>query len=87
MVLEYNTTCNQAECTTNYTVDDKGFVDPNYLIAWANADNEGPNAELFGTTYDYEKVTWTEKYDNPGYKFDKSGKPLSIKQNKQKNEK
>ena len=28
MVLEYNTTCNQAECTTNYTVDDKGFVDP-----------------------------------------------------------
>ena len=87
MELTYSTTCNSSKCRTTYTVDDKGFVDPNYLIAWANADNEGPNAELFGTTYDYEKVTWTEKYDNPGYKFDKSGKPLSIKQNKQKNEK
>ena len=80
MVLEYNTTCNQAECTTNYTVDDKGFVDPNSILSKLldNDDNYGPNNELGGTPYDYQPVKWSETYKNPGYKTDKNGKPMPI---------
>ena len=80
MVLEYNTTCNQAECTTNYTVDDKGFVDPNSILSelLSNDDNYGPNNELGGTPYDYQPVKWSETYKNPGYKIDKNGKPMPI---------
>ncbi|CAI9430321.1 hypothetical protein MSHRCOH1_08975 [Candidatus Ornithobacterium hominis] len=80
MELEYNTTCNQYKCTTNYTVDDRGFVDPNSILSnlLDNDDNYGPNNELGGTPYDYQPVKWSETYKNPGYKTDNDGRPIKI---------
>ena len=57
MVLTYKTTCDEKSCTTTYTVDDNGFVDPNsigYMLK--EDDNTGPNNELGGNPYDYDAV-------------------------------
>jgi len=77
MTLAYTTTCKDGNCTTKFTVDDKGFVDPNSISPWQD-DNEGPDNELGGTPYDYQPVEWSETYKNPGYKTDKDSKPLEI---------
>jgi hypothetical protein len=79
MVMSYKTTCDANNCTTTYTVDDDGFVDPNSIGYVLNDDDSaGPNNELGGTPYDYEPVTWSETFPNPGYPV-KDGKPLPIK--------
>ena len=77
--LSYQTTCNDNSCTTTFTLDDNGFVDPNFLVAWWNADNEGSNAEIMdGIPYDFEPFIWEETYDNPGYPVDENGVPSPI---------
>jgi hypothetical protein len=93
MTLDYSTKCNPKQCTTTFTVDDKGFVDPNTLGEYLNKalnkvglniksltpDNKGNNLEAGGKPYDYAPVQWSETYTNPGYKTDDSGSPLPMK--------
>ena len=50
------------------------LIDANSLGSLPD-DNDGPNNELGGTPYDYESVTWSETYKNPGYTFDNNGTP------------
>ncbi|MDA3883569.1 MAG: hypothetical protein PF481_09820 [Bacteroidales bacterium] len=80
MTVNYQTTCNAETCTTRYTVDDKGFVDPNSAETYikGNDDNYGLNAEFGGTPYDYNAYSWSESFDNSGYSTDKSGNPIPI---------
>ncbi|MFT6843718.1 MAG: hypothetical protein ACJASR_002502 [Psychroserpens sp.] len=75
--LTYSTICDENNCTTTYTVDDEGFVDPNILTANVLGldDNEGPDNELLGIPYDYNSFNWSETYDNPGYGVDENGTP------------
>lgn len=84
--LTYQTNCSNGDCTTIFTLDDNGFVDPNRFSPFKD-DNEGPNREFpGGTTYDFEPVTWEETYKNPGYPVDKNGTPSKI-ENKKKTDK
>lgn len=80
MTLSYRTTCRGNTCTTTYTVDDDGFVDPNYLSSYifGGDDSLGPNNELGGTPFDYRPVTWSETFTNPGYPVDANGRPGPI---------
>ena len=102
MKLKYSTTCKDGICETTFTVDDDGFVDPNFLSEMigtgieslgGNAgilepDGKGTNLESGGDTYDYDPVIWIIVYKNPGYKLDVNGKPQIIKnENKKVNEK
>ncbi|CAA6826914.1 MAG: Unknown protein [uncultured Sulfurovum sp.] len=81
MTMSYETVCNGGNCTTTYTVDDNGFVDPNVVGSFLGEDdNDGPNNELMGMPYDYEEVTWSENFTNPGYNVGADGKPLPITQ-------
>jgi hypothetical protein len=94
MKLKYNTKCTSAECTTIFNVDDKGFVDPNFVgekvlgdwfdIDSYKSDNKGDNLEVGGTPYDYDPVIWSIKYKNPGYDIDKEGNPQPIKKDETK---
>jgi RHS repeat-associated protein len=98
MTLDYKTKCNTEQCTTTFTVDDNGFVDPNFPgeytnkglnkvglnIESLNPDNHGSNLEAGGTTYDYKPVKWSETYKNPGYKTDNQGNPQPIKKETKK---
>lgn len=83
MTLQYETKCSGANCTTTYTVDDKGFVDPNSIL-FLRDDNKGPKNELGGTPYDYEQIKWSETYKNPGYSISKDGSPQPINKNEKK---
>ncbi len=96
MKLKYSTTCDDKTCKSTFTVDDDGFVDPNFLaegvgtalkFAGVDAgtlepDGKGSNLEAGGDTYNYDPVIWTIEYKNPGYPIDKNGKPLPIKKEK-----
>ena len=78
MSLSWETIDNEdGTLTTHFTVDDKGFVDPNYVgefignglekaginIESLQPDNGGPNLELKGgQPYDYNEVKWSETY-------------------------
>jgi len=85
--LTYETTCADGNCTTRFTLDDEGFVDPNYLSPFPS-DNEGPNAELpGGTTFDFQPYTFEETYPNPGYPVDENGRPSAIPQEGSSNDK
>lgn len=76
--LKYQTNCSNGDCTTTFTLNDEGFVDPNY-ISLSPDDNDGPNNEVSGgTTYDFEPYTWKETYKNPGYPLDEDGTPSAI---------
>lgn len=90
MTLSYSTKCEGNSCTTKFTVDDKGFVDPNQISAngLGIEDNKGPKVELGGTPYEYKSVIWSETYKNPGYKVDDKGIPSNVKKSnkKEKNE-
>jgi hypothetical protein len=79
MTMTYKTVCNGDSCTTTYTIDDDGFVDPNIIGSKIGGDDSaGPNNELMGTPYDYEIIEWRETYPNPGYKIEADGVPLPI---------
>ena len=83
MTLSYTTTCNGGKCVTVITVDDQGFVDPNSFASRIHPtedDGPGPNHELGGTPYDYDPVTWTVTFQNPGYEVDENGRPKPMKQ-------
>jgi RHS repeat-associated protein len=81
MELSYNSKLSDdgKKIITNFTVDDKGFVDPNSINIFSKDDNAGPNNELGGVAFDYKPVKWTEVNKNPGYKEDKTGKILPLK--------
>jgi len=81
MAFSYNTACADGNCTTNITVDDDGFVDPNSIksrLFKDSDDNYGTNNELGGHPYDYEPVKWSITFPNPGYKVDGVGRPSPM---------
>ena len=91
MTMDYWTLCIGDDCKTVITIDDRGFVDPNYIfsrlsdiypfnkIPYLQDDGPGPNNELGGYPYDYDSVKWRIIYKNPGYEIDENNRPLPIK--------
>ncbi len=81
MTFSYKTTCADGNCTTDITVDDDGFVDPNSIksrFVEGSDDSYGSNNELGGDPYDYEPVKWSITFPNPGYQVDASGRPSAM---------
>ena len=94
MTMDYWTLCIGDDCKTVITIDDRGFVDPNYVfsrlsdiypfnkIPYIQDDGPGPNNELGGYSYDYEPIIWPVYFKNPGYEIDEKGRPKNIETNK-----
>ncbi|MGK0379247.1 MAG: RHS repeat-associated protein, partial [Patiriisocius sp.] len=82
ITLMYETYCKDGNCTTTYTIDDDGFVDPNEISAMlGNDDGSGPGAELpNGKVYDFAPIIIEETYKNPGYEVDENGVPSVNKE-------